>query len=196
MDDVELGARYSLPHNEQVIARWLAELRQRTNERNRIRNRRRGHRSDLAFHLDGVGGEFAFTALFGGRPDFTTHSRGSAQDRGDLRVGGLTVDVKATTYRQGCLTANPWKVAPVDLFALMVGEFPAYEFRGFMRAAELLQPWRIGDLGHGPAYIASQAELRTLGAIRLELWYLSEYPDYNSGDGRGPAVGTTIEGTL
>jgi hypothetical protein len=47
----------------------------------------------------------------------------------------------------------------VDLFALMVGEFPIYEFKGFMKRDELLQEKRLGSLGHGPTYIAKQDEL-------------------------------------
>ena len=47
-----------------------------------------------------------------------------------------------------------------DYFVLMVGEFPSYEFKGYIESEELIQEKNIIDLGHGPGYGIEQERLK------------------------------------
>jgi hypothetical protein len=52
------------------------------------------------------------------------------------------------------------------LFALMVGSFPVYRCAGYMAAKDLLSDEHLTDLGHGPVYAASQAELFSIEELK------------------------------
>jgi hypothetical protein len=106
--------------------------------------------------------------MFNVYPDLTVQVRSSIDgtDQGDAVLrDGRTVDVKSTRYFTGRLLAVRWKKQNVDLFALMIGTFPTYTFKGFMKSEELLKEERIGNLGHGNGYIAQQHELKDLENI-------------------------------
>jgi hypothetical protein len=91
-------------------------------------------------------------------PDLSIAPRSA--DDGDCKLkDGRGVDVKSTKYKSGRLICVPWKKGSAPLFALMVGTLPRYTFKGFMPADNLLRAERLGSLGHGPTYIADQAEL-------------------------------------
>ena len=60
---------------------------------------------------------------------------------------------------------SPWKANNVELYALMIGEFPVYTFKGFMRREDLLKEERLGNLGYGQTYIAQQHELCELSEL-------------------------------
>lgn len=143
---------------EQRLARTLAELRHRRARSTGITNRRIGPQGDRETDLEGIAAELAFCAIANVYPDLQLVTRPDW----DARLpDGTRVDVKATKYRDGRLLATRGKPAhPADCYVLMVGSFPGpYECRGFMRAADLLQPWRLLDLGHGAGYAAEQWEL-------------------------------------
>lgn len=154
-----------LNDGEQFVCRQLAKMRHENNRKADVKNSKIGGQSDEVTDLEGIGAEMAFCLLFNVYPDLSISPRSSmeGQDDGDLILhNGKTVDVKATRYLTGKLIAVPWKVSKVDYFALMVGEFPQYEFKGLMRSDELLKESRLGTLGHGPTFIASQRELKDL----------------------------------
>ena len=71
----------------------------------------------------------------------------------------FTVDVKATRYKNGRLLAVLWKEKK-DVYGLMTGTFPTYEFRGLADGDDLLSADNIVDLGHGPTYALAQEALR------------------------------------
>lgn len=48
---------------------------------------------------------------------------------------------------------------PCDIYVLMVGKFPVYNYRGFATGQELLVEENLGDLGHGPSYLLGQTRL-------------------------------------
>lgn len=110
--------------------------------------------------IDGFGGELAFCKLFNVYPDMSIRAWEGEQDEGDCVWNGLRIDVKTTTYPEGCLLAGGWKKLNVDYYALMTGVFPNYYYRGVMRADKLLQQERLTDFGYRePAYRADQDEL-------------------------------------
>jgi hypothetical protein len=129
-----------------------------------------GEQSVTETDLYGVAAEFAFCKLFNLFPDFSIEPRSAADGTDvekDSKLFIWRVDVKGTKYPTGRLLARPMDGnyashaarSTTDLFALMTGQYPTFTFRGFFTKKDLMQPGRIGDLGHGPTYIASQHEL-------------------------------------
>jgi hypothetical protein len=106
------------------------------------------------------GGEVAYGKLFGLKADDNV-KHFFPEDF--IHKTRQRVDVKTTRYLLGCLQAKArkhWKDIP-DYFALMVGDFPAYWFKGYMRGRELLTPARMDGSSRqkSPVYKAEQWEL-------------------------------------
>jgi hypothetical protein len=104
--------------------------------------------------------------MFNLYPDLSVGARSASQgdENGDARLHcGSVVDVKATKYSSGRLIAAKWKGANdnIDYYALMVGEFPTYTFRGFMDSSELMKQERLGRLPGqaNECHMAKQYEL-------------------------------------
>lgn len=155
-----LNTEVTLNPPEQAICLALAKQRHAANRAAGIRNAKRGRQSDEETDLEGIGAEVAFCKLFNVYPDLSIEPRKADQDEGDCKLkDGRGVDVKATQYKTGKLIAVPWKKHNAPLFALMIGKFPKYAFKGFMPSEDLLREERIGSLGYGPTYIAQQEEL-------------------------------------
>ena len=158
-----IGVVVKLTDVEQQICLMVAESRQKNNRSSGITSRKRSNKSEMSLDVDGFAAEFAFCKLFGTFPDFSIHTRSSSkgEDAGDTVMSGLWIDVKTTRRQNGRLLAPPWKKSneTVDVYALMVGECPTFGFRGFMLASELIMSSKLGDLGYGPTYLASQSEL-------------------------------------
>lgn len=146
---------------EQKICRYIARMRFENNRRNQIVNSRIGDQSDEFTDLEGFAGELAFCKLLNVYPDFSINKRSVFSDKADGHFGPFTIDVKTTKYSTGKLLAAPWKNsnAITDFYALMVGEFPTYTFKGFIRREDLIKTEKIVDLGHGRTYAAKQFEL-------------------------------------
>ena len=116
-----------------------------------------GKQSNHETDLEGYAGEFAFCKIFNTFPCF---ARSRLDHQGDTMLGEYRIDVKTTSHVNGHLIRFIGKHDSVDYFALMVGSFPCYEFKGFMGASDLLQPRRVMDFGYGKnAYAARQDEL-------------------------------------
>lgn len=76
---------------------------------------------------------------------------------------GRTVDVKVTQYKNGKLLVKALdrhKNGLPDMYALMIGKFPEYEFAGWISSTEVIQEDRIDNTLPHPAYTAYQHELR------------------------------------
>jgi hypothetical protein len=76
---------------------------------------------------------------------------------------GRTVDVKVTEYKSGKLLVkvlDRHKNGLPDMYALMIGKFPEYEFAGWISSREVIQEDQIDNTLPHPAYIAHQHELR------------------------------------
>lgn len=116
---------------------------------------------DEGINLRGFCGELAFCKIFNCYPDLSVMAQSCAQgtDRGDVKLNGFTIDVKTTKYPNGRLIARRHKKINGDFFALMVGDLPTFEFKGFMRQEELLRPERLVDFYGVPTFVAEQSEL-------------------------------------
>ena len=142
---------------EQRLAKFLAKVRYDNNRKKMVANSKIGPQSDEVTDLEGIGGELAYCKIMNVYPDFQTDT---APECDCILSDGTRVDVKTTKYENGKLLAVPWKTAKViDVFALMVGEFPRYRYAGQMFSLDLLQEQRKKDLGYGFVYVANQDEL-------------------------------------
>ena len=157
----------SVPLNkaEQRLTEYMQKCRQLNKRKHGTHDTKIGAQSNEDTDRDGFGAELAFCKLFNCYPDLSIEVRSSkaGTDRYDVEYNGWLIDVKTTIYPGGRLLVVPWKNegAPPDYYALMVGQFPTYTFKGFLKASEMLQERRLGDLGRGPTYIAEQRELKT-----------------------------------
>lgn len=159
-----IGTKILLTPAERLIGLAISDLRSRNNRDTHITSKKISvNFSDIEIDFRGFVSELAFAKLFNLYPDFTIHPRSSSTDLGDVKLpNGKTVDVKTTDRPDGRLLAPTWKNANVDYYALIIGYYPEFEFKGFMIKEELINPKRLGDLGHGLTYIAEQHELKEL----------------------------------
>lgn len=152
-----------LTEAEQRLAKFLATRRYQNARSKGLFNAKMGDQSNELTDLEGIASEIAFCKLANIYPDLDLDHTNPADCY--LR-DGRSVDVKSTTYSSGRLLSVRWKnVSEVDLFVLMVGQFPRYRCAGFMSSAELIQPNRLVDLGHGEGYAATQNELQSIDAL-------------------------------
>lgn len=167
---VKIGDTVTLHGFEQAICESIAESRYENNRQSGVTDKKMGGQSVTETDLYGIAAEFAFCKLFNLFPDFSIEPRsaaGGTDVEKDSKLFIWRVDVKGTKYPFGRLVARPMDSnytshaarSTTDLFALMTGPYPTFTFRGFFSKEDLLQQARIGDLGHGPTYIAQQHEL-------------------------------------
>ncbi|MFZ9156286.1 MAG: hypothetical protein ACO204_00675 [Schleiferiaceae bacterium] len=141
---------------EQILSRSIAEARQRSARDAGQKNMAVSRVSPEQLDLEGAGAEVAFCKMMNVYPD-TEPGKKSADC---VLRDGRTVDVKSTAHPAGRLIAARWKVlGEVEVYALMIGSFPAYRFAGWATSEGLIQHERlVHDLGH-PMYAMAQHEL-------------------------------------
>jgi len=149
----------TLNDGEQAVCRTIAKLRFDNNRKHGVANSKIGKQDDEFTDLEGIGGEFAFCKKLNIMPDFSIDIRSSQTDVGDCIYNGKRIDVKTTKYENGSLIVVPWKKNNVDLFVLMVGQFPTYSYRGRISASVILDANNFLDLGYGKVYGLSQDKL-------------------------------------
>jgi hypothetical protein len=117
-----------------------------------------GGGDDLLINLEGTGGEFAFCKLKNIYPDMTIDHPIPF----DCYLNGHGfIDVKTTKKTNGMLLVGTWKYRSVPAYyALMVGEFPNYEFKGYFPGEEVFKPENLVNLGHGETYGIEQDRLK------------------------------------
>lgn len=124
--------------------------------------------SNEKIRLEGVASEIAFCKLFNIMPDLSFEHKSSFDntDPGDTKLHtNHIVDIKSTKYKNGRLISSPWKKSNtnIDLYALMIGEFPEYTFKGFITHDEFFKKERLQTFTKGkPAYVVEQYELKEL----------------------------------
>lgn len=166
---MEIGNSVTLNQAEQYFCKVIAKKRHDSNRSNNVKNSKIGSQSDLDTDLNGFCAEMCFAKIFNLYPDFSVEPRNKETDNGDLTLhNGMTVDVKATVYDTGRLLVAKWK-KPVKnrLYALMVGKFPTFEYRGIMTSEDLIVPERLRLFNNNYSYVADQNEL-----IELFDWQL------------------------
>ena len=162
-----IGKVITLNKIDSVICKNIAKKRYENNRKSGIGNRKIGGQSNEFTDLNGFGAEFAFCKLFNLMPDFSIHPRKSDADDHDCKMhDGTTVDVKTTKYKTGRLLVAKWKSTGSEVFALMIGEFPTYTFKGFCLRDDAMQKKHLKDLGHGEAYFVDQEYLREYNFLR------------------------------
>jgi hypothetical protein len=161
--NIKINTEVTLSVVEQAIVKGVAKQRFNNNRANGVYNAKIGDQSNYDTDIEGFGAELAFCRLHNLYPDFSISPRSTNEDQGDaiLPIPNGIVDVKGTKYPTGKLITPTWKSKDaVDVYALMVGEFPNYIFKGFMKSSDLMVSGRIGDMGYGKkSFIASQDEL-------------------------------------
>ena len=161
-----IGDTHTLSATEQRIAIWLSKMRYQAARNAGVTDKKVGNQSNEDTDLEGIASEMAFCRMFNLYPDLSVGARSASQgdENGDARLHcGSVVDVKTTKYSSGRLIAAKWKGANnnIDYYALMVGEFPTYTFRGFMDSSELMKQDRLGKLPGqiNECHMAKQYEL-------------------------------------
>jgi hypothetical protein len=169
-----IGKSMTLEEGEQEVCKKIAQMRHTKNRMDSIVNKKIGNQSDEFTDLNGIGAELAFCKLFNLYPDLTIYIRSSANgdDLGDCKLNGKLIDVKATVHEHGRLLTVPWKKPTVYAFALMVGTFPEYSFRGFLMADELINEDRLGRMPGSSidSYFAEQEELVEFDELEVYEW--------------------------
>lgn len=150
--------KITLDKYEQEIVRSLALARHNNNIDRGSRSYKMGNGDDLLINLEGIGGEFAFCKLKNIYPDMTI-DHPIPYDCYHNQLG--FIDVKSTKKPNGMLLVGTWKYRAIpDYYALMVGEFPTYEFVGYFPGSEVFKPYNLVNLGHGETYGISQDRLK------------------------------------
>ena len=148
---------------EVALARHLAAHRYKSNRAGKIGDQQVGKQDEAFIDLNGVGGELAVAKALNVWPDLSISPR---KGGADLVSNGCRIDVKTTHYPDGKLLAVTSKdPGDVDVFILVTGRIPEYTIVGWCWAHELINPDRIGDLGHGPTYYLEQSKLRGFGDV-------------------------------
>ena len=143
---------------EQKMAEYVAKSRYENARSRGIVDQKMGDQGNWETDLEGIGGEIAFCKLHNVYPDLETFNTDLPDH--DCLVNGFKVDVKTTHYPEGKLLATLAKAgAIVDVYVLMVGEFPTYEYKGLAKKSDLIRDENIYDLGHGPGYVLNQIQL-------------------------------------
>ena len=155
-----IGTKISLSKSEQAICKAIAKKRYESNRGNGVSNRKIGNQSNEFTDLNGFAAEFAFCKIFNVMPDFSIQPRKSDENDYDcIFPDGIKIDVKTTKYKTGRLLVAKWKKSGSDAFALMIGEFPNYELKGFCSRERAMSSEHLKDLGHGEAYFVDQEYL-------------------------------------
>jgi hypothetical protein len=147
----------TLDSYERKIVTEIAMDRQKNNIDRGSRSYKMGGGDDLLINIEGTGGEFAFCKLKNIYPDMTIDHPIPF----DCYLNGHGfIDVKTTKKTNGMLLVGTWKYRSVpSYYALMVGEFPTYEFKGFFPGIEVFKPENLVNLGHGETYGIEQDRL-------------------------------------
>ena len=142
----EMNTKVTLDEHEQMIARFIASLRQHENRTNNVKDQATKPNESYRTELNGYGAELAFCKIMNLYPDLTFQVRSHGYDC--LSVTGTAIDVKTTTYQNGKLLAA-FKNPDVEVYALMIGEFPTYTFVGWIEADKLINEMNLTDFGYG-----------------------------------------------
>ena len=139
----------TLDKTTQEVARMLAKARYTAARSAGVVNAKKGPQSNKKTDLEGVGGELAFCLLYNLWPDMTAYARKGGHDC--VTHSGTTVDVKTTKYKTGHLLVRENKFdTDTEIYALVIGEFPNYEYVGWATADEVRE---LGDRRDGGFWV-------------------------------------------
>jgi len=152
--------RITLNEAEQKLALYLAKARYLNARNNGTKDLKVGGQSNEETDLEGIAGELVACKFFNVYPDTETNLKDLPKY--DLLTSkGSRVDVKTTKYKNGRLLATlNKKVCEVDIYVLVIGNFPVYDVVGWAKSEELIADQNIMNLGRGDGYALSQDQLR------------------------------------
>jgi hypothetical protein len=115
----------------------------------------------LQLNLDGFGAELAFCRLVGSRFNDRAIKEENHFNLPDFILpNGITGDVKQTRYPNGRLLVRPGKEKKkVDIYILMVGQLPIFEFKGWIAYGDIIKKETMKDLGKGSGFCRDQKDL-------------------------------------
>jgi|TARA_R110002110_G_scaffold248495_3_gene464662 hypothetical protein len=168
MINIKIDTEITLNDVEQALAKGIAKRRYNRCRQEGISNSKIGNQSNELTDLEGFAAELAFCKLHNVYPDLLIQPRSSSDDNGDclLHIENGRVDVKATKYQSGRLIAPLWKSKDsADIYALMIGTFPTYTFKGFIKSSDFLIDVKIGKIKNNRTYMADQSDLVDLETL-------------------------------
>lgn len=135
---------------EQTIVRYIAKQRDDNDARSGIPNQMIDKaRSSYQMNVEGYGAELAFCRLANLYPDFSTTVKQGSVDC--VTTQGVRIDVKVTRHvNNSYLIVKKTKKnnQDVDLYVLMIGEFPTYTYMGYAKSLDVLQDENLKDWGY------------------------------------------------
>jgi len=157
------GSKYSLSLNEQQQIKEMADKIE-SQGRDYFKNNYKIDKS-MRFrdmNINGFGAELAFCKLCNTDFDSSTNESENHFNKFDTVLrNGLSVDVKTTKYRTGKLLVRLGKEKKkVDVYALMIGEFPNYEFKGFAYYQDIVNNDNIIKIRDVKTYALTQDFLK------------------------------------
>lgn len=162
-----IGTTITLDFSQQCDVRIHAHERTSNNRKCNVQSRTTPER-DFEIDLQGFGGEYAFCLLFGLIPDTSIYPRSGKLDKGDCVLDGKNIDVKTREQlNRDLIVPYSKKNADIYAFALMVGKFPTYTFKGFMTRDEIFLPERRIVIRGQDFGIGYQEELTEFSALWL-----------------------------
>lgn len=150
--------KITLSVQEQTIVEGIALARHRMNIEKGRQSLKVGKGGELQINFLGIGGEFAFCKLKNIFPDMSIDYPLPFDCKID-KIG--YIDIKTTIYPNGHLVVGKWKetYSVPAYFALMVGEMPTFELKGFYPGNKMFYPENLKDFGGGLTYAISQDRL-------------------------------------
>ena len=153
---------YKLTETDQQIIRDMATKIENQGRRY-FKNNYKIDKSMLFYdmNVNGFGAELAFCRLFNTKFDMGTNQYENHFNKNDTVLNtGESVDVKTTKYKSGRLLVRLGKEKKkVDLYCLMIGEFPTFEFKGFARYDDIIDSSNIIEIKGVPSYALTQDKL-------------------------------------
>ena len=143
---------------EMAICKMMAERRHATAREHNVRDQRMDKKmSGFEIDLLGAVSEMAWAKWRNTYPDLTASPRSGTYDAEYL---GVTIDIKATKYKNGRLLSTlKKKEEDAQVYVLAIVEDNKVDFVGWTKASTLLSEENIGDLGCGKGYIMNQDQL-------------------------------------
>jgi hypothetical protein len=160
--ELNYGDSYELNFKQQqIIINMADEIAKQDRSYFELNFKRDKSMDSAIMNINAFGAELAFCCLTNSKFDSTTIAKENHFLKDDaVLADGRTVDVKNTVYKTGKLLIRYGKEEKkVDLYALMIGEFPKYTFRGWISYDDIIKKENIVELPKGKSYVKKQEEL-------------------------------------
>ena len=158
--DRTINSTITLTEEDQELVKEVAKGRSENAQAKGFYNNW-GSKTAFEIDLEGFGAELAFCRMFDCEPDTEIGSKLNAWDC--ITKKGNKVDVKWTSKEDGELLVKQSKKrkGEVDIWVLMTGKFPTYNFVGYATDEEVFNA-PITNYGYGDNYTIRQEDLHTL----------------------------------